>query len=155
MKNVANIINFARGCEPRSDDDSFLIPTLYEELELCKRYGFRSTVLLQYDALVNPEYPALLRSGYDVEIGLWLETVQPMAEDAGLTWHGRYPWDWDIRVNFLSAYTPDERVAMIDAAFKTFKRIFGEYPKVAGCWSIDSFSLEYIEQTYGLSAFCV
>lgn len=155
MKNVANIINFARGCEPRSDDDSFLLPTLYEELELCKRYDFRSTVLLQYDALVNPEYPALLRSGYDVEIGLWLETVQPMAEDAGLTWHGRYPWDWDIRVNFLSAYTPDERVAMIDAAFKTFKRIFGEYPKVAGCWSIDSFSLEYIEQTYGLSAFCV
>lgn len=155
MKNIANIINFARACEPRSEDDSYLLPTLREELELCKRCSFRSTVLLQYDALVTPAYPDLLRSGYDVEIGLWLEIVQPLAEAAGLVWQGRYPWDWDIRVNFLSAYTVEERVAMIDAAFDTFKRIFGSYPKVAGCWSIDSFSLDYIERTYGLSAFCV
>ena len=52
-------------------------------------------------------------------------------------------------------FSLDERVAMIDAAFGTFRRIFGDYPKVAGCWSIDSFSLDYIERTYGLSAFCV
>ena len=155
MKNIANVINFARGCEPRCEDDSYLFPTLREELELCKRCGFRSTVLLQYDALVKPEYPALLQSGYDVEPGLWLEVVQPLVEAAGLIWHGRYVWDWDIRVNFLSAYTTAERVAMIDAAFAAFKRIFGAYPKVAGCWSIDAFSLEYIERAYGLSAFCV
>ena len=122
MQNIANVINFARGCEPRCDDDSYLFPTLREELELCKRYGFCSTVLLQYDALIKPEYPALLQSGYDAEPGLWLEVVQPLAEAAGLTWRGRYVWDWDIRVNFLSAYTPDERVAMIDAAFAFFNK---------------------------------
>ena len=155
MKNIANIINFARGCEPRAGDDSFLLPTLQAELELCKQYGFRSTVLLQYDALVKPEYPALVKSGCDVEIGLWLEVVQPLAEAAGLSWRGRYPWDWDIRVNFLSAYTPEEREKMIDAAFGTFKEIFGCYPKVAGCWSVDAYSLQYIEKTYGLSAFCI
>ena len=155
MKNIANIINFARGCEPRSDDDAFLLPTLREELELCKAYGFRSTVLLQYDALVTPAYPALVKSGYDAELGLWLEVVQPLVEDAGMTWRGRYAWDWDIRVNFLSAYAPEERVALIDVAFRRFKEIFGEYPKVAGCWSIDAFSLAYIERAYGLSAFCV
>ena len=155
MKNIANIINFARGCEPRAEDDSFLLPTLQAELELCKQYGFRSTVLLQYDALVKPEYPALVKSGCDVETGLWLEVVQPLAEAAGLTWRGRYPWDWDIRVNFLSAYTPEEREKMIDAAFCTFKEIFGYFPKVAGCWSIDAYSLAYIEKTYGLSAFCI
>ena len=155
MKNIANIINFARGCEPRAEDDGFLLPTLKAELELCKQYGFRSTVLLQYDALVKPEYPALVKSGYNVEIGLWLEVVQPLAEAAGLTWRGRYPWDWDIRVNFLSAYAPEEREKMIDAAFRTFKEIFGYYPRVAGCWSIDSFSLAYIEKTYGLAAFCI
>ena len=155
MNNAANIINFARCCEPRSDDDSYLLPTLYEELELCRQFGFRSTVLLQYDALITAAYPSLLQSGYDVEIGLWLEIVQPLAENAGLQWHGRYPWDWDVRVNFLSAYTTDERMAVIDTAFQTFKRIFGAFPKVAGCWSIDAFSLDYIERTYGLSAFCI
>ncbi len=155
MKNIANIINFARGCEPRADDDSYLFPTLKAELDLCRQYGFRSTALLQYDALVKPEYPELLKSGYDVEPGLWLEVVQPLVEDSGMVWHGRYPWDWDIRVNFLSAYEPDERKKLIDTAFCRFKEIFGFYPKVAGSWSIDSFSLAYIEETYGLSAFCV
>ena len=49
----------------------------------------------------------------------------------------------------------EEREKMIDAAFRTFKEIFGYYPRVAGCWSIDSFSLAYIEKTYGLAAFCI
>ena len=155
MKNIANIINFARGCEPRAEDDSFLFPTLKAELELCKQYGFRSTVLLQYDALVKPEYQQLVKSGYDVEPGLWLEIVQPLVEAAGMVWRGRYPWDWDIRVNFLSAYTPEEREKLIDAAFGTFKGIFGCYPAVAGSWSVDSYSLAYIEKTYGLKAFCI
>lgn len=155
MKNIANIINFARGCEPRAEDDSFLFPTLKAELDLCKQFGFRSTALLQYDALVKPEYPALLKSGYDVEPGLWLEIVQPLVEDAGMLWRGRYPWDWDIRVNFLSAYEPFEREKLIDAAFHTFKETFGYYPKVAGSWSVDSYSLAYIEKTYGLSSFCI
>ena len=155
MQNIANIINFARGCEPRAEDDSFLFPTLKAELELCRQYGFRSTVLLQYDALVNPAYTQLVGSGYDAETGLWLEVVQPLVEAAGLMWRGRFPWDWDIRVNFLSAYTPEERKRLIDAAFGTFREIFGCYPRVAGCWSIDAFSLRYIEKTYGLSAFCI
>ncbi|MBQ7546096.1 MAG: hypothetical protein IJT41_03915 [Clostridia bacterium] len=155
MKNIANIINFARGCEPRAEDDSYLYPTLKAELDLCRQYGFRSTVLLQYDALVKAEYPALVKSGYDVEVGLWLEVVQPLVEDAGMVWHGRFPWDWDIRVNFLSAYEPAERDKLIDKAFRTFKETFGYYPKVAGCWSIDAYSLAYIEKRYGLSAFCI
>ena len=155
MKNIANIINFARGCEPRAEDDSFLFSTLREELELCKQFGFRSTVLLQYDALLDPAYPALVKSGYDVEPGLWLEVVQPLAEAAGIPWRGRYVWDWDIRCNFLSAYTPDERKTMIDAAFRTFREIFGAYPAVAGCWSIDATSLAYMQDTYGLKAFCL
>ena len=129
MKNIANVINFARGCEPRCEDDSYLFPTLREEMELCKRYDFCSTVLLQYDALIRPDYRALLEEfGDAVEPGLWLEVVQPLAEAAGIPWRGRYVWDWDIRCNFLSAYTPDERKRMIDAAFRTFRDIFGAYP---------------------------
>lgn len=154
MKQIANIINFARGVEPRTDDDSYLLGTLREELELCKKYGFRSTVLLQYDALTDPEYISLVRSGYDIEVGLWLETVQPQAEDAGLTWKGRYPWDWDVRRAFLTGYTPEERVKLLDAAFLKYKEIFGCLPTAVGCWTMDAFSMRYIAETYAPKAFC-
>lgn len=54
MKNIANIINFVRAVEPREKDNSYLPETTRKELELCRRYSFRSTVLLQYDALILP-----------------------------------------------------------------------------------------------------
>ncbi len=154
MKNIANIINFARGTEPRVEDDSFLLPTLKEELELCRAYGLPSTVLLQYDALVDPAYPALLR-GYDnVELGLWLEVVGPQARDAGLPWRGRWAWDWDVTCTFLTGYTPEEREKLIDTAFERFFKIFGFYPAVAGCWTIDAHSLAYLREKYGVAAYC-
>ena len=79
MKKIANIINFVRSVEPRCDDDSYLFPTLMEELELCKQYGWRSTVLFQFDALIRPDYRALVASyGDAVETGLWLEVVAPV-----------------------------------------------------------------------------
>ena len=65
MKNIINIINFARKCEPRSEDDSFLFSTTKEELELCRKYNFPSTVLLQYDALIDDEYIDLLKNYFD------------------------------------------------------------------------------------------
>ena len=154
MKKIANIINFVRSAEPRAEDDSFLFDTLREALELCKRYGFRSTVLLQYDALIRPEYQSLVRE-YDVELGLWLEVVGPQAADAGIAWRGRYPvWDWDVRCTFLSGYMPEERERLLDTAFSRFREIFGAYPRVAGCWTVDAHSLAYMYETYGLKAFC-
>ena len=37
MRNIINIINFVRSCEPREEDDSYLYPTLVEELKLCAK----------------------------------------------------------------------------------------------------------------------
>ena len=156
MKNMINIINFARNCEPRADDDSFLFTTLEEELKLCAAYGFRSTVLFQYDALIDPRYRRLADEYADrCEYGLWLELTEPQLVDAGLVWHGRYPWDWQNNVNFLHGYAPEDRVRLIDAAFRKFRELYGYYPKVFGCWAIDAFSFKYIENTYEVSAACI
>ena len=154
--NIANVINFFRGCEPRRQDDSFLITTAQNELALCREFGFRSTVLLQFDALEKPEYRALCREyADDIEVGLWLEIVEPLCQRAGLPWRGRYPWDWKIDCNITVAYTQQERRKLIDEAFEGFRAYFGYYPKVAGCWILDAFTLDYIQQTYKLDAFCI
>lgn len=156
MKKIANIINFVRSVEPRTEDDGYLFTTLQEELELCKAYGWRSTVLLQFDALIRPEYQALVKEyGGLVEPGLWLEVVEPQAKAAGIPWEGRYVWDWEGGVNYLTHYAPAHRERLLDAAFGTFRDIFGYYPAVVGCWSLDSRSLAYMKDTYDIAAACI
>lgn len=152
---IANIINFVRAVEPRAKDDSYLIGTLREELALCRKYGFRSTVLLQYDALIRKDYLDLLKEYEDMlEIGLWFEVVEPLANDCGIPWRGRFPWDWHNDVGFLIGYTPKEREMLIDCAFGKFEAIFGYTPTVAGSWHIDAYSLRYMSEKYHILASC-
>ncbi len=155
MKNIVNIINFVRFCEPRCDDDSYLFQTTKEELELCKSYNFPSTVLLQYDALIDKKYINLVNLyKNNTEIGLWLEVVKPLVEAVGITWNGRFPWDWHNDVGFLVGYSPKERELLIDEAFNKFKEIFGCYPASCGSWHIDAYSLKYMYDKYGITASC-
>ena len=51
-KKVINIVNFVRGVEPREPEKNLLLPVI-EELKVNRRYGLKSTVLLQYDALLR------------------------------------------------------------------------------------------------------
>ena len=155
MKKIANVINFARSVEPRTDDDGYLLPTLEKELALCREHGFRSTVLLQYDALIRPDYQTLVKRYEEAEPGLWLEVVKPLAEEAEVPFGGRYVWDWTNGVNYLSQYTEEERRRLLDAAFAGFYRAFGYYPKTVGAWTLDSVSLAYMAERFGLDAACI
>lgn len=153
---IANIINFVRSVEPREADDSYLLPTLENELKLCEEHGFVNTVLFQYDALIKEEYRNVFKSHSSLsEAGLWLEIVQPLVEDAGFVWRGRYVWDWSTDVNFLASYSTEERCILIDTAFQRFKEYFGYFPRVAGSWFIDAFSLNYMHEKYGIAAACI
>ena len=96
-KAIINLINFARGCEPR-DASIDLVGTLREELELAKKHGLKTTVLFQYDALVQKEFrdtvAEYLKDGM-VEIGMWLELVRTCTVKGGAEWTGRdQEWDW-------------------------------------------------------------
>jgi len=153
--NIANIINFVRAVEPREKNNDYLPVTLEKELELCNKYNFPSTVLLQYDALIRSEYRDIVsRSGQNAEIGLWFEVVEPLVVDAGLEWRGRFPWDWHNDVGFLIGYTPEERIKLIDTAFEKFRFYYGHYPESVGSWHIDAFSLAYMSEKYNISASC-
>lgn len=158
MKKIASIINFVRSVEPRDENNgrTYLLPTLREELELCKAYGWRSTLLFQYDALIEREYRALAAEyGDAVETGLWLEVVGPQARDAGLLWRGEYVWDWREGVNYLSTYPMEERRRLLDTAFGRYYEFYGTYPKVVGCWSLDSGSVAYLKEKYDITAVCI
>ena len=154
---VVNIINFVRGVDHRSEMD--LLTPVIEEIKLNKKYGFENTFLLQYDAMMKPEFVELFQKEKDehMELGIWIEMARCLVEEAGIAWRSQRGWDWDWYVNpgFLLAYTKEEKERIIDIIMDKFKALFGYYPKSAGAWFLDSDSVMYMTQKYGLEAFCI
>jgi hypothetical protein len=155
---IVNIVNFIRLLEPRdtSVTEDVLYQTVVKQVQLMQANHLGGTFLLQYDALLDPRYQQLLKRLPDslFEIGAWWELPQPLVENAGLRWRGRYPWDWDADVDFTAGYPPAERERLVDTYMKDFKRIFGHYPKSVGSWFIDAYTLNYMYQKYGIIASC-
>lgn len=155
---IVNIINFIRLLEPRDAEitETVLYETVVKQVEIMTKYNLRGTFLLQYDALLDPRYQELFKSlpAGSFEIGAWWEIPQPLVENAGMKWRGRYPWDWHADVGFSTGYTPEEREKLVDVYMNDFKKIYGSYPKSVGSWFIDAHTLNYMYQKYGVIASC-
>lgn len=152
--NRVNIINFIRGVEPREPID--LVEPVREQLALVQKHGLPATWLLQYDALINPDFTDLLKREANAaqEIGVWLEMVQPLAEKAGIPWRGRYSWDSHAHIAFSVGYTPQERERLVDVVMAEFREQFGHYPQSVGAWFFDAHVLAYLSDRYGIVASC-
>ena len=153
-KQIVNIINFVRGCEPRKEMD--LIKPVTEQIRLMKQHGLRGTFLLQYDAMLIPELVELFQhlDREQFELGVWHEIVQPQVELCGLKWRGRFPWDWYTHCGFSVGYTKSERERLADALYEKFKSLFGTYPRVFGSWLFDTHTVRYLSDRYGMDALC-
>jgi hypothetical protein len=153
---IVNIINFIRLLEPRDPavTEDVLYQTVVKQVELMKKYHLSGTFLLQYDALMDKRYQQLLKQlpRGSFEIGAWWEIPQPLVENSGMKWRGRYPWDWRANVGFSTGYTQQERIKLIDTYMRDFKRVFGYYPKSVASWFIDAFSLNYMYTKYHIVA---
>ena len=153
-RQIVNIVNFIRALEPRSDVD--LIKVVREQIRLIDANDLRATFLLQYDALILPEYTELLKSLEPAryEIGIWHEIVKPLTDACGIPWTGRWSWDWHCHCGFPVGYTKPQREAMIDEFFRKFKEVFGQYPRVFGSWLFDSHTVRYMTRKYDMDALC-
>lgn len=157
-KNIINIVNFVRAEDFRNTQEE-LYDTFQCQVELCRQYPMPYTFLLLYDALVRPEYVALLQENPDprCEVGVWIEMAQMQVEKCGMKWRGDpgCKWDWRVNPGLLMAYTLEERKALIDELFSKFHEVFGYYPKSVGAWMLDTYSIQYMTEQYGVDAFCI
>ncbi|WP_208025674.1 hypothetical protein [Niastella caeni] len=153
---IVNIVNFIRLLEPRDPKitQDVLYQTVVKQVAIMRKNRLGGTFLLQYDALMDKRYQALLSSlnRDSFEIGAWWELPQPLVEKAGIKWRGRYPWDWHADVGFSTGYTPEQREKLIDVYMNDFKNIFGYYPRSVGSWFIDAHSLQYMYEKYNIVA---
>ncbi|MDB4413732.1 hypothetical protein N9189_04320 [Pirellulaceae bacterium] len=155
---IVNIVNFVRQCEPRIEwiTEDVLYDTVVSQIESMQRHKLRGTFLLQYDALIDERYQKLFKSlpADQFEIGAWWEIPQPLVENSGYKWRGRFPWDWHADVGFATGYSPKEREKLADTYMTDFKKIFGYYPKSVGSWFIDAHTLKHMYDRYGIVASC-
>lgn len=154
---IINVVNFIRQTDYRLENsDSLMFDAVRRQIDLVNRYGFPATFLFQYDALINPAYQELMKTRLspDCEIGAWWEITQPHVEAAGIAWRGRHPWVSTANVAFTTGYTPEEREKLVDVYMAEFKEIYGVYPRSVGSWFIDSHTLAYMYEKYGITASC-
>ncbi|MEO5916256.1 MAG: hypothetical protein ABIS50_18605 [Luteolibacter sp.] len=155
---IVNLYNFIRNSDYRlQNSEDILFDTTKRQIELIKPTHLPATWALQYDALINPKYQALLKeqAGPDDEIAAWWEIPRQLVQKAGLKWRGHdHDWDSTANVGFSPGYSPDERRKLVDVYMADFKQIFGYYPKSVGSWFIDEVTLDHMVKRYGIVASC-
>lgn len=121
------------------------------ESGILKANNLPATWLIRFDALSNPQVIQTLENlpGSN-EKGLLLEVTPTWTKAAGVTYRQSTAWHMAGSV-FLTGYEADEREKLVDAAFLKFKETFGYYPKTVGAWYLDSYSLNYMQQHYGIT----
>ena len=158
---IVHIYNFIRmsHSEPtRFMHDDF--DTLRRILILVKQYGFPGTYALKYDALMDERYQELLKEYLDEndELGVWWEITEPLCRRAGVSFHDtRMEVEYDDRVDsaYSLGYTPDDRKKIVDAYMADFYAVFGKYPTNIGAWVLDSVTMGYAREKYGVDAACI
>ncbi len=125
---------------------------LQTQYSIISQYQLPATWLLTYNVLNRPEIVAEFKKfSSNQELGIFLEITPEFSKIAGVKYHNTGSWHFANAV-FLSGYTQEERIKFIDTVFTKFKEQFGYYPISVGAWWIDSFSLNYMHDKYGITA---
>lgn len=157
---IVNIYNFIRmsHTEPsRFIQDDF--ETIKNQLIMIKQYGFPGTYALKYDALMDERYQELLREYLDDndELSAWWEITEPLCRRAGVVFRGHQEEEYDDRVDsaYCIGYWPEERKKLLDAYMEDFHAVFDKYPATIGSWVLDSVTVAYAAEKYGLTGACI
>ncbi len=128
------------------------VASLRAQYGIISQYQLPATWLLTYNVLNRPDMVTELKKfSSNQEFGIFLEVTPEFSKVAGVEYHNTGSWHFANAV-FLSGYTQEERIKLIDAVFSKFKQEFGYYPQSVGAWWVDSFSLKYMHDKYGVIA---
>jgi len=153
-----NVYNFIRmsNLEPSQfiQDD---FDTIRNQIIVAKQYGFPGTYALKYDAVMEPRYQELLKQYLDDgdELSAWWEITSELCRRSGVAFRdSRLEEEYDDRVNsaYSIGYSPEERKKLVDGYMADFHAVFGKYPKTIGSWVLDTVTLAYAAEKYGIVA---
>jgi len=158
---IVNIYNFIRSGP--SDMAEFMqddFETIRSEILTVKQYGFPGTYALKHDALMDKRYQELLKTYLDDsdELGAWWEITPELCRRAGIGYRDVEDlevYEDQVQGDYALGYTPENRKKLVDAYMADFHSVFGSYPKSIGSWVLDSVTIEYAAEKYGVEAACI
>lgn len=156
--NIYNFIRMSHTEPTRFIADDF--ETIQQQIITVKQYGFCGTYALKYDALMEPRYQQLLKQYLDEwdEISAWWEITEELCGRSGVRFRSSYQEEeYDDRVDsaYSIGYTPEERKLLVDGYMADFYKVFGKYPQSIGSWILDSVTMAYARENYGVEAFAI
>ena len=154
--NIYNFIRMSHTEPTRFIPDDF--ETIRQQIITVKQYGFSGTYALKYDALMEPRYQKLLKQYLDDgdELSAWWEITSELCQRSGVCFRSSFnEQEYDDRVDsaYSIGYSPEERKKLVDGYMEDFHRIFGKYPQSIGSWVLDSVTMAYAAEKYGVCAF--
>ena len=153
--NIYNFIRMSHTEPTRFIQDDF--DTIRRQIITVKQYGFPGTYALKYDALMDYRYQELMKQYLDEgdELSAWWEITRELCERSGVPFRSNPREEvYDDRVNsaYSIGYTPEERKKLVDGYMEDFFRVFGKYPQSMGSWVLDSVTMAYAAERYGVCA---
>lgn len=143
-------VTFVNPVRGRSLWSNKSLTPLINQYQALQSRNFPATWLLQYDALVDRELVDETKKFlFRHEKGIFLEVSRSLAEAAKVPYDETVRWS-SPKIVFLSAYSPKERRRLIDELMRVFKNTFGYFPKSVGAWWVDSYSINYLNEKYGV-----
>lgn len=119
---------------------------------IINEFGLPATWLMTYDALSDPKLVKVIKGfSNNQELGIFMEITPSFAKASGVTYFQSGSWHFGSSV-FLTGYTREDRLKLIDRIFSKFKETFDSYPTSVGAWWIDSASIKYMKDKYEITA---
>jgi hypothetical protein len=150
-KKVVLVINQVRGdecCDPGSKI------YLQQQVDSLKENGLKGNFAVRYDALNDKNFTDLLKNlePSQFELGAFLEITPELTQDAGVKYGGEIK-DWYKAQNaYTVGYSIKDRQKIIDTYMERFFSVFGFYPKFSTAWVMDTDTVNYMNEKYGLLA---
>lgn len=110
------------------------------------------TLALRYDALKDETFKqAFTVAKEQHELAGYLEITPALTQKSGVEYTGTTDSWHSAHQAFLVGYTQTDRQKIIDAYMQAFREETGSYPTTTVAWMIDTFSLRYLAETYGVT----
>ncbi len=153
-------INQVRGgecCDPGNLEHLKLQLDTFEKNDLPANFAIR------YDALTDPRYVQLLKQ-YSTsqpnnqstnqpanELGIFLEITPSLIEKSGGEYKGTNENWYQAQYAYPIGYEPEMREKLVDTVFAEFFKQFGKYPKFTVGWIVDTPTINYMREKYGVT----
>lgn len=146
------IINQVRGEECCSKGS---LTNLEFQLKNAVKLKTPSYFNLRYDVLTNGKYTELIKNYKNkyselINTGIFLEITPDLAKKSEVQYNGTNDRWYEAQNAYTIGYNYIDRKKIVDTVFKQYFEEFGEYPEITTAWMIDTLTLNYINEAYGV-----